>query len=744
MSEFNLSENAIKQFKDLYSFQDETIESTFRRVAKEFVTNDEDEDIAYNLLADGIWRPNTPVFLNAGTDHKIFSACFTVNLRDSMESIYDVANVSRKIFQFGSGVGIPIGNLREKNAYIYEGDTSKVPEGKSSGPITFMKLYDAVGETTKSGGRVRRAAILCSMPIWHPDIMEFISCKSVDGRLANMNISVCVTDGFMKALEDKVPYPLHSPSDGTVVGEIDPVELWDKLSEMSHKTADPGIIFIDEVNKWNTLIAKHLVETTNPCGEQPLIGFMSCNLSAINIYKFIDGISNGDVSFDFDSLYQTTYKIMGFMDNIIDTMEFPDERYKINTTYYRPVGIGIMGLADAMFMLGYRYDGPEGRKFASDVMKTITTACVEWSADAKGTFADGSIKGMPIYEDFKKDTESIISEHIDHNEKIMEKVRNNGLRNCQFTTCQPTGTTALSCDASYGMEPCFGLVFQKNYIDGTSVIIPNKVFEYRFKNESWYTDDLIERIFRNGGTLKNLRGIPKEVREVFVTAHDIKYKDRIDMQSELQKYCSTAISSTVNMSNDVKKEEIADLYKYAYEKKLKGITIYRDGSKKNQPVTFNEDKKDTPFKRPSRLSSNTHIVETGNGKMYVTVCDYKGRPLELFIAIGKSGTIINTFSEAVGRLISIMLQNSIPIEEITKTLIGINSDRSVWSRFEETDKKPSQILSIPDGIAQLLNRYYSGLKYNGELDGESCLKCGQPMIEIEGCLSCTCGFSECG
>lgn len=742
MNEFGLSDNAVKQFNDLYSFQGETIEKTFRRVAREFAKSKEELELAYNLLASGTWRPNTPTFLNAGTDHKVFSACYVVGLEDSMDSIYDVANVSRRIFQYGSGVGIPIGNLRESKAYIYEGNKDVAPEGRSSGPITFMKLFDAVGETTKSGGRVRRAAILCAMPVWHPDIMEFIACKETDGRLANMNISVSITDKFMKSLNDKVPFPLITPYDGSIVGEVDPQELWDKLAEMAHKSADPGVIFIDMMNKHNVLRSQILIQASNPCGEQPLVPFNACNLSAINITKFVKPLQEGEYFFDWDDLYKTAYKIMGLMDNVIDTMDYPDERFKINSQYYRPVGIGMMGLADVLFMLNMRYDGPEGRKFAGDVMKTITKACIEWSADFSGTFAESNIDGRPIYSDFKDDIDEIIYWHIGKDDELMEKVKSRGLRNCQFTTAMPTGTTALSCDASYGIEPCFGLVFQKNYIDGTSVIIPNPVFENRFKYETWYTDDLLERIFNNGGTLKNLRGIPKEVREVFITAHDIKYRDRIDMQSELQKYCSTAISSTVNLSSDTTKEEIADIYKYAYEKGLKGITIYRDGSKKNQPVTFTESN-DEPFKRPSMLSSNTHVIETGNGKMYVTVSDYKGKPLELFIHIGKSGQILNTFSEAVGRLISILLQNGIPIEEITKTLIGINSDRAVWSRFEETDQKPSQILSVPDGIAQLLNRYYSELQYNGELNGDNCEKCGQKMMEIEGCMSCTCGQSKC-
>lgn len=1127
-----LSKNALKQFKDLYSFQNETLEETFKRVMNEFVDKKENPDlyeIGYNLLLDGIWRPNTPTWLNAGTKHKIFSACYVVDLQDSMNSIYDVANTARKIFQFGSGVGIPIGNLREKDAFIYEEDPEKVPEGKSSGPITFMKLFDAVGETTKSGGRVRRAAILCNMPIDHPDNEYFITCKETDGRLSNMNISVSITDNFMQSLKDGVKYDLISPYNNIKVGEKSAEETWNKITEMAWKTADPGVIFIDTVNKYNPLIKEFKIKCCNPCGEQFLPPFSCCNLSAINVSKFIS-----KNNFDFDSLYKVAFNVMEMMDNVIDTMDYPDQRFKDNTLKYRQVGIGKMGLADAMYKLNLRYNGPEGRKFAGDVMRVITTASVHKSAllaKEKGSFYN--------YDLFKDDMERIVSEHIGLKDKqpgiipstyeVMELVKKYGLRNSQFTTCMPTGclvdktlvaskkglkkiidykdenferlktksdfgynhfkqyfdqgyaltrgiitehgyelegtydhkvrvisdgngyiwkqlqdikigdkvimkrgflidkksnfsdnfcelvgfymadgwinqsgksnrlyfsinkkeksyiknlldnsfknlniifressengykvevnskklvkwfekyncvkngaenafipqiimngsrsnilsfikgylngdghickkdnivgfttisekmandlhiillglgypsnkifykgdnnkelkidnrlikhvsdfykismkssysslllnemgyninsnvknyekviiipnelhifpenkngtvtidnylkkiknknwfvendlmieevkeifqsvdevhvndleiyenthtyiangfithnTTALSCDASYGMEPCMGLTFQKNYIDGTKAIILNSIFEERFKNEEWYTSNLPERIFNNNGSLKGLRGIPKEVREVFVVAHDINYKDRIDMQSEIQKYTSNGISSTINLPKSATVEDISNIYKYAYEKELKGVTIYRDGSKKNQPVTFTEDLIDNKFVRPNKLLGNVYKVETGNGRMYVTIGEHNGKPVEVFIQIGKSGQIMNTFSEALGRIISLALQNGVPVDEVTEKLSGINSDKSVWFRFDESDKKPSQILSAPDGLAQLLNRYYSGKQYEQELTGEICEKCGSNMAMIEGCVTCNnCGNSKC-
>lgn len=737
---FGLSDAAQNIFKNLYSFSDETIEDTFNRVAKEFAKNEEEFKLTHDLLATNTWRANTPVFFNAGTDHKMFSACWVVGLDDSMNNIYDIANVSRKIFQHGAGIGIPIGNLREKDAFIYEGKKEVPPTGKSSGPVSFMKLYDVIGESTKSGGRTRRAAILCSMPVNHPDIMEFIGCKEVDGKLSNMNISVSITDKFMQALKDGISYQLISPSNGEVMCEVNSIDVWNKLVDMSWKTADPGVLFIDTINKYNPLKSKIQIQCTNPCGEQPLIPFTSCNLSSINVHKFC---ING--KFDFEKLYTTAYNIMILMDNIIDVMYFPDKRFEDNVKKYRPVGVGIMGLADALFELDLKYDGLDGRQLAGEIMKTITTACISASADLaaeKGKFFN--------YDKYESDTLQIIAEHTGNNLEIIEKVKKNGLRNIQFTTCAPTGTTALSCDCSYGIEPCFGLVFQKNMITGEVVLFVNPIFKKKYEGEPWYDDKILEKIFQNGGTLKGLRGIPKEVRDIYITAHDIKYKDRIDMQSELQKYCSSAISSTINLPNTVTKEEVSDLYRYAYEKGLKGVTIYRDGSKHSQPITFSKNGTEVKsnFSRPNKLVADTHVLETGNGKLYVIVSKHNGKPVEIFMNMGKSGQLFNVFTESLGRVISIALQHGVPMEEIIKTMMGINSDRPTWFRFDETDQKPVQILSIPDGLAKLLQRFYTNgvSENNNDSLYELCPKCGTySLVIIEGCKVCqNCGESACG
>jgi ribonucleoside-diphosphate reductase alpha chain len=738
-----LSENALQIFKSLYSKENESVDETFKRVAKEFSTNEEEETIAFNLLKDNIWRPNTPVFFNAGKKpkDKVFAACYVVGLEDSMNGIYEVVNIARRIFQYGSGVGIPIGNLREKDAFIFEGDPDcDSPEGRSSGPVVFMRLFDSVGDTTKSGGRVRRAAILCSMEIDHPDIEEFIYSKRIDKTLSNMNISVSINDKFMKSLEDRVTFDLISPSTGEVTATINSQELWDKLVECSWESAEPGILFIDTINRYNPLKSIIQIQTPNPCGEQPLIPFGSCVLTAINVSKFV---AEGGY-FDFVSLENTAYTTIGLMDNLIDNMAFPDEKFKINSRKYRHLGLGIMGLSDAMFMLDIKYDSPEGKKFAGEIMKVVEKGSIRKSAmlaKEKGKFFN--------YDNVKEDVEDIVSKLVDNDPEVINLVRANGLRNVAHTTIAPTGTTALSCDCSYGLEQCFGLVFTKNLISGGTMHVVNPIFKERFENESWFTPDLLDKIAKNNGSLKNLRGIPKEVREVFVTAHDIKPKDRIDVQAEMQLYCSSAISSTINLPSSTTKEEISELYKYAYEKGLKGVTVYRDGCRKNQPITFKEEKVQKDFVRPTKLKSETIKVETGNGKLYATIGEHKGNVVEVLLSLGKGGKDMYAMSEALGRSISVGLQHGAPLQAYIKQLRNINSDKPVWTRLDEEDKRPIQILSVPDALAKVLERFYSVTKLDPKEfeieEGKICPKCeANTLKSIEGCESCvSCGYTKC-
>lgn len=476
--------------------------------------------------------------------------------------------------------------------------------------------------------------------------------------------------------------------------------------------------------------------------EQPLLPFSACNLSSINIHKFC----NDDKTYNYDQLYKVSYDVTKLMDNIIDNMDFPDDRFKDTVLKYRPIGVGLMGLSDALYELEIPYDSKEGQNFASEVMSTITTACIEASADIakeKGRFYN--------YDEVADDMIGVVKSLIT-DPKVIEKVKNNGLRNIQHTTVAPTGTTALSCDCSYGIEPSFGIVFTKKLVESGDVYtIVNPIFKRKYEKEQWFTSEMMEKIIQNNGSLKGIRGIPKEVKDVFVVAHDIKPKDRIDMQAALQCHVSTGISSTTNLPSSATRDDVSELYRYAYQKGLKGITIYRDGSKKSQPISFSNKEKTevkSNYERPSKLQANVHTIETGNGKMYVTVSTHKGRPVEVFLSMGKSGQFLNTFCEALGRSISIALQHGTPVEAIKKTLMGINSDRPVWFRFEETDKKPAQIQSVPDAIAKLLERYYMAeIKEEENLpEMEMCSKCGEyAVVPQEGCSTCrACGDSRCG
>lgn len=771
-----LSDNAKKIFETLYSKEGETISDTFLRAAKSFGSTPEDIQLAFELQVKNIWRPNTPVYFNSNLKKKLFSACWVVPLEDSMTGIYDVANLARKIFAYGAGIGIPIGNLREKDAPIFGTfdrtakcysdplDTncednhtydenkicticgkSKYPEGKSSGPLVFMKLYDAVAATTKSGGRARRAAILCCMPVWHPDVVEFIHAKELDGTLSNMNLSVGITDKFMQALHDKVQFPLNTPYDGSFVRNEDATKIWDEIAHMAWKTADPGVLFLDTVNFYNPLKKLMIIQTTNPCGEQPLVPFGCCQLSHINLAKFVDEESQ---TFDFAELERTTEEVTRLMDNVLDLMDFPDDRFKEVSRKYRPIGIGFMGLSDAMFMLDIRYNSQLGKDFVAQITKTMTRGSIRQSAALAGTrgkFED--------YDVVKSDIEEIVTKLLSpltpQDEEVLELVKRNGLRNCQHTTVAPTGTTALSCDTSYGIEPCFGLVWEKNLITGEKMKLVNPVFERRFKTESWWSEDLLDKIAANNGSLKNVRGIPKEVKNIFVVAHDISPRDRVEFQASSQQHLSSAISSTVNLPKDATVEDVKEIFQVAYDLGLKGITIYRDGTKKGQPVTFKTESGEavSNFVRPTGLPAIKHCIQLAEEKLYVDVVEYQGKVVEIWMEYGQAGHEVNIILKGWGKTLSTALQYGMPVSAIVKQLKNMKGENPVWFRFEEIDKKPTQLYSVCDALAKLLERYYTG--ENGDLgdvsDAQECPKCrNMTYVDRGGCLVCQyCGFSKC-
>lgn len=482
------------------------------------------------------------------------------------------------------------------------------------------------------------------------------------------------------------------------------------------------------------------------CGEVPVPPWFSCNLGMINVAKFVK-----DGAYNWEGLFEASYNLCTLMNNMIDVMDFPDKRFKEQTLKYRPVGIGPAGLSDAMFLLGLRYNGKDGKDFAEEIMRTITHGSIRRSielAKERGPFHNYD----KHKEHMERITKSLIkAEGDDEVDKTLELLAKHGALNSATTVCAPTGTTALSCDCSYGIEPCFGLVYEKNLITGQKMKLINPIFEEKYKNEQWFTSDLVEKIFANGGSLKNIRGIPKDVKEVFIVAHDIKPKDRVEIQAGIQARTFLAISSTVNLPSTSTPEEISEIYKLAYELGLKGVTVYRDGCKKSQPVTFKKEGLEVKsnFERPTKLDSVKHCIQLTEGKLYVDVVKHEGRIVEIWLDYGKSGQDINGLLEALGKSLSTGVQHGVPKEAYIKQFKNIKGDFPVWWKFEENDKKPTQLHSIPDALAKLLERYYISeeIVYNECIgfESETCPKCqNKSLIKIEGCATCqSCGWSKC-
>ena len=375
-------------------------------------------------------------------------------------------------------------------------------------------------------------------------------------------------------------------------------------------------------------------------------------------------------------------------------MDFPDERFKVQTLRYRPIGVGIAGLSDAMFKLGLPYNNKEGKQFAEEVMRTITHGAIRQSielAKIHGPFYQ--------YDRAKTQAESIVyswinSEHDKEEvEKTMSMLKEHGIYNCTVTAAAPTGTTAISCDCSYGIEPCFGLVWEKTLSSGDRMKFINPIFEEKYRVESWYTPDLIEKIYLNGGSLKNIRGVPKDVKEVFLVAHDVKAKDKLELQAAIQRRTSQGVSSTVNLPNSATVDDIKELYSYAHELGLKGITVYRDGCKKIQPVSFKKEGVEviSHFKRPTTLDAKKHCIELSEGKLYIDVVKHEGRIVEVWLDYGKSGQELNGLLEALGKSLSTGFQHGVPKEAYIKQFKGIKGEHPIWFRFEDGDKKPHQL-----------------------------------------------------
>ena len=733
----NLSENARRVLRRRYLKKNrngkviETPEQMFRRVARHIAKAEKNygkkstkqvnnwEEIFHEMMTDGKFLPNSPTLMNAGRRLGQLAACFVLPVEDSMEGIFGALHHAALIHKSGGGTGFAFSRLRPKNSTV--GTTG----GVASGPVSFMKIFNTATEQVKQGG-TRRGANMAILRVDHPDIMEFIYSKENNSELNNFNISVGVSDKFMAAVAKEEDYDLIDPRDESKVGRLNAAEVYQTLVKQAWKNGDPGIIFLDRINQDNPTPELGDIESTNPCGEQPLLPMEACNLGSINLAKFV--LENGDGPvIDYEGLKDVISGTVRFLDNTIDMSRYPlpeiDEMVRGN----RKIGLGVMGFADLLFQLKIPYNSDEALETAETVMRFIQENANEASqnlAEERGVFPNW--------------------------EKSIYKDQGVKLRNATRTTIAPTGTLSIIAGCSSGIEPLFALSFVRNVMDNDKLLEVNPYFEEVANDRRFYSRELMDEIAKRG-SIKKIKQIPKEVRKIFVTAHDVSPDWHIRMQAAFQKYTDNAVSKTVNLPHDATKGDVMKVYNLANELGCKGVTIYRDGSKENQVLSFShKDKRMDKFmgavkKRPETLDGFTTRTKTGYGHLYVTVTEYDSKPFEVFATIGKSGRSTTAKTEAIGRLASLALRSGIKVNEIVEQLKGIGGEHPVF-------QNGGLVLSIPDAIARVLEkRYLSGAAAQGNhkseysLMGEKCPECGQTVSFEEGCILCHfCGFNKCG
>jgi ribonucleoside-diphosphate reductase alpha chain len=699
----------------------------FRRVARHVARADRNydpdadlqvvEEEFYDLMTEFKFLPNSPTLMNAGRRLGQLAACFVLPVDDSMEGIFETLKNAAIIHKSGGGTGFSFSRLRPANAMV--GTTG----GVASGPVSFMKIFNTATEQVKQGG-TRRGANMAILQVDHPDIMEFIYCKSRNNELNNFNISVGLTDAFMAAVAAGKTYDLIDPRDGRVTDSLNALDVFGALVQKAWENGDPGIIFLDRINADNPTPELGRIESTNPCGEQPLLPMEACNLGSINLAKCLT-TRNDTCTVDYEALRRIVRSAIHFLDNTIDMSLYPLPAIDAMVKGNRKVGLGVMGFADLLYRLGVPYNSESALALAEEIMAFIQTEAYAASrdlAEQRGPFLN-------------------VRESI-HKEESRPP------RNATLTTIAPTGTLSIIANCSSGIEPLFALSFVRNVMDNDRLTEVNPVFEEVAKKRGFYSPELMETIAKSG-SIKNIEGIPQDVKDIFVTAHDVSPQWHIRMQAAFQKHTDNAVSKTVNLPHDATVEDVRKIYDLAHQLGCKGVTIYRDGSKEHQVLSTNTGGGSTQTKgaatldRPETLEGFTTKIKTGLGRLYVTVTEFNGQPFEVFATIGKSGRSTTAKTEAIGRLVSLALRSGVKTQDIVDQLKGIGGEHPIF-------QNGGLVLSIPDAIARVLeNRYLKGQEKKksrtGSLIGATCPECGQTISFEEGCQKCHfCGFTRCG
>ena len=746
-----LSENALIVLERRYFRKNEagqTIENwegMINRVASNIAQGSKDkEKLYFELLDSGMFLPNSPTLMNAGSDLQQLSACFVLPIEDSMESIFETLKNAALIHKSGGGTGFSFNHLREANAPV------RSTNGVSSGPISFLKVYNAATDAVKQGG-TRRGANMAILNVGHPQILEFIQCKADPKELTNFNISVGVSEAYMQAVLNDNDYDLISPHSGKVIRRLKARDVFNLIVEMAHRNGEPGIIFLDKINAANPTPKLGRIESTNPCGEQPLLPYEACNLGSINLAKFAK-----DGSIDWDKLQSVIRLSVDFLDDVIDCSRFPLPQIDALVKANRKIGLGVMGWADLLFQLEIPYTSEEAISLAKELVEFIDFEAKQRSmelAKEKGSF--------PNFPDSIYDTLSLKREPIKKDwDKLLSDIKQNGIRNATVTTIAPTGTISMILDTSSGIEPLFSLVYVKNVMDGEKLIYANKYFQTALEREGLISPELLSQVSQTG-SIKDIKEIPERFKQIYQTALDINPEWHIRMQAAFQKYTDNAVSKTINFPHSATIEDISKAYQLAWELGCKGITVYRDGSREDQvlssgiKMTVSEGKV-APRSRPDVTYGLTQRLETGCGHMYVTINSDEFGACEVFIQMGKVGGCASAQLEAIARLSSLALRSNVKLESIIRQLKGIRCPSPMWHNG-------TLITSCGDAVGQALENF---LKIHNNLQVESfhmetetdshleepgaksaiyvCPDCGSTVQHLEGCLKCpVCGWSKC-
>lgn len=601
----NFSENAIKVLEKRYLKRDkdgnctETPSDMFKRVAETIAKGDlnfgkSQEEVNqlskrfYDAITHRFFMPNSPTLMNAGRELGQLAACFVLPVEDSLEGIFETIKNTALIHQSGGGTGFSFSRLRPKNSVV------KSTMGVSSGPVSFMEVFNAATEAVKQGG-TRRGANMGILRVDHPDIIEFINCKSDNDKLNNFNISVAITDKFMDAYLKGEDYDLVNPQNNEVVGRMCAKDVFDLIVDCAWRNGEPGVVFIDKMNADNPTPLIAAIESTNPCGEVPLLPYEACNLGSINLGLMMKE-ENGSMNVDWDLLEKTVRTAMRFLDNVIEVNKYPLPQISELVSNNRKIGLGVMGWADMLMKAGISYSSEEGTKLAGQVMEFIDYISKSESielAKERGRFNyfKGSIYDQPnyLFNKFKGKSAGKISD--DMWAKLDSDIQKYGLRNATTTCIAPTGTISMIAGASGGVEPLFGLVFSRLIMDGTEMLEVNPIFKDYMLSHNLYSDDLMAQIAKDG-SLSHVEGVPNEIKRIFVTAHDIAPYWHVKMQAAFQLHVDNAVSKTVNFVESATREDIKEVYILAYKNNLKGITVYRNNSRQFQPMNLDTKKKE--------------------------------------------------------------------------------------------------------------------------------------------------------